>query len=72
MTCGPGHYIGNEEGELLQSMVDHALQAHSRAATPRKDCETCRLQVQHDDAEIAACVDALEGLHGPIRTEEED
>jgi len=49
--CGPGHYIGNEEGEILQCKVDHALQAHSKAATPRKDCETCRLQGQYADLE---------------------
>ena len=49
MTCGPGHYIGAEEGERIQSMADHAVQAHSKAATPHKDCETCRLQVQYDE-----------------------
>lgn len=49
--CGPGHYIGYAEGEMLQSKVDHALQGHSKASTPRKDCETCRLQGQYEGIE---------------------
>lgn len=49
--CGPGHYIGSEEGEMLQCIVDHANQAHSRAVTPHPDCEVCHFQGQYEDLE---------------------